>query len=62
MLGSAAPSTHHSTDELIGAPSEEQPKDSGSVINEDLHSLDDILSQVVRQEDAAASEGESDED
>ena len=62
MLGSAAPSTYHSTDELIGAPSKEQPKDSGSVINEDLHSLDDILSQVVRQEDAAASEGESDED
>ena len=53
MLGTAVPATHHASDDLIGAPTESKPKDSASIINEDLHSLDDILSQVVRQEDAA---------
>ncbi len=48
MLGTAAPSTHHFDDELIGG-SETSSNDS-DVINEDLGSLDDLLSQVVRQE------------
>ncbi len=47
MLGSAAPSRHHyDEDELIGSPTQS----SSDVINEDLDSLDDLLSQVVRHE------------
>ena len=51
MLGSAAPSTHSFSveDELIGAPAEEGTSDS-SVINEDLGSLHDLLSQVDKSE------------
>ncbi|HIZ46658.1 MAG TPA: DNA-directed RNA polymerase subunit beta', partial [Candidatus Olsenella pullistercoris] len=48
MLGTAAPSTHHFDDELIGGSDDEGG--SSDVINEDLGSLDDLLSQVVRQE------------
>ena len=55
MLGSAAPATHHASDELIGASS--STSSNSSIINEDLDSLDDLLSQVMRQE----SEGESEE-
>ena len=51
MLGAAAPSTHTFTDELIGAPSTAAPS-SPDVINEDLDSLDDLLSQVVSRENA----------
>ena len=57
MLGSAAPSTHHfDDDELIGGS--ESASDGGEVINEDLGSLDDLLSQVVRQEGTDSSEEE----
>ena len=51
MLGSAAPSTHNFSveDELIGAPAEEGSSDS-AVINEDLGSLHDLLSQVDKSE------------
>ncbi len=50
MLGTAAPATHHfDDDELIGVSSDAS-SDSSDVINEDLGSLDDLLSQVVRQE------------
>ena len=53
MLGTAAPSKHHfDDDELIGGSSKDS--EGGEVINEDLGSLDDILSQVVRQEDAGS--------
>ncbi|HJA29020.1 MAG TPA: DNA-directed RNA polymerase subunit beta', partial [Candidatus Olsenella pullicola] len=49
MLGTAAPATHHfDDDELIGG-SDSVSNDS-DIINEDLGSLDDLLSQVVRQE------------
>ena len=49
MLGTAAPSSHHfDDDELIGG-SDTASSDS-DIINEDLGSLDDLLSQVVRQE------------
>ena len=49
MLGTAAPSTHHfDDDELIGGS--EAPSSDSGIINEDLGSLDDLLSQVVRQE------------
>ena len=49
MLGTAAPATHHfDEDELIGG-SDTSAGDS-DIINEDLGSLDDLLSQVVRQE------------
>ena len=45
MLGSAAPATHHfDDDELIGGS--ETSAEGGDVINEDLGSLDDLLSQV----------------
>ena len=49
MLGTAAPSTHHfDEDELIGGPTSATSNDN--VINEDLDSLDDLLSRVVRHE------------
>ncbi|MGN0287881.1 MAG: DNA-directed RNA polymerase subunit beta' [Atopobiaceae bacterium] len=55
MLGTAAPSTHHyDDDELIGG-SDSSDNSSSDVINEDLGSLDDLLSQVVRHE----NEGDS---
>ena len=51
MLGSAAPSKHHfDDDELIGGAAEEKDSDTGDVINEDLGSLDDLLSAVVKSE------------
>jgi DNA-directed RNA polymerase subunit beta' len=52
MLGTAAPSHHHYDDELIGGEAAESNEESPQVINEDLDSLDDLLSQVVKQEDA----------
>ena len=49
MLGTAVPPTHHfDDDELIGGS--ETPSGDSDIINEDLGSLDDLLSQVVRQE------------
>ncbi|MDO4428734.1 MAG: DNA-directed RNA polymerase subunit beta' [Atopobiaceae bacterium] len=49
MLGTAAPATHHfDDDELIGGS--DDSSEGSDVINEDLGSLDDLLSQVVRQE------------
>ena len=55
MLGTAAPATHHfDDDELIGGT--EKPSDDSDVINEDLGSLDDLLSQVVRQESESDDE------
>ena len=49
MLGTAVPSSHHfDDDELIGGS--ETPSGDSDIINEDLGSLDDLLSQVVRQE------------
>ena len=52
MLGTAAPSKHHfDDDELIGGSADEKDASgSGDVINEDLGSLDDLLSQVVKSE------------
>ncbi len=52
MLGTAAPAKHHYDDELIGGSSDAQSGDS-DVINEDLGSLGDLLSQVVKQENAS---------
>jgi DNA-directed RNA polymerase subunit beta' len=47
MLGTAAPSTHrYEEDELIGGSA----STNDGVINEDLDSLDDLLSRVVRHE------------
>ena len=45
MLGTAAPSKHSFDDELIGGSSDDAPVDS-AIINEDLGSLHDLLSQV----------------
>jgi DNA-directed RNA polymerase subunit beta' len=60
MLGTAAPSKHHfEDDELIGGAEEDEESGTPEVINEDLGSLDDLLSQVVRQE-SEDSEGETD--
>ncbi len=50
MLGTAAPSKHHFDDELIGGSADDASSDSDDIINEDLGSLDDLLSQVVKQE------------
>ena len=51
MLGSAAPSKHHfDDDELIGGAADEKDSSGGDVINEDLGSLDDLLSAVVKSE------------
>ena len=58
MLGTAAPAKHHYDDELIGGSSAAQSSDS-DIINEDLGSLDDLLSQVVKQE-SASDEDEGD--
>ena len=55
MLGSSAtPSHHYADDELIGAPSKDEPK--GDVINEGLESLDALLSQVVRHDGSTDSD------
>jgi DNA-directed RNA polymerase subunit beta' len=59
MLGTAAPSKHHfDDDELIGGSSSEASSDSGDIINEDFGSLDDLLSQVVKQESADDEDAE----
>jgi DNA-directed RNA polymerase subunit beta' len=53
MLGTAAPSKHTSfDDELIGGSADEESKDDSNsqVINEDLGSLHDLLSQVEKNE------------
>ena len=52
MLGTAAPAKHHfEDDELIGGASDHASANAGGdVINEDLGSLDDLLSQVVKSE------------
>ena len=52
MLGTAAPAKHHfEDDELIGGASDVASANAGGdVINEDLGSLDDLLSQVVKSE------------
>ena len=55
MLGTAAPAKHHYDDELIGGSVDTQSNDS-DVINEDLGSLDDLLSQVVKQENSSDDE------
>ena len=52
MLGTAAPSKHHfDDDELIGGGEAAEEAKPADVINEDLGSLDDLLSQVVKSED-----------
>ena len=52
MLGTAARAKHHfEDDELIGGASDDASANAGGdVINEDLGSLDDLLSQVVKSE------------
>ena len=60
MLGTAAPAKHHYDDELIGGSADAQSSDS-DVINEDLGSLDDLLSQVVKQENASDDSDENNE-
>ena len=52
MLGTAATPTHHVfDDELIGGSTDnESAEQSSEIINEDLDSLDDLLSQVVKSE------------
>ena len=52
MLGTAAPAKHHfEDDELIGGASDDASANAGGdVINEDLGSLDDLLSRVVKSE------------
>ena len=50
MLGTAAPSRHTFDDELIGGPVDTGKPSDPQIINEDLSSLDDLLSQVVSRE------------
>ena len=59
MLGTAAPSKHQSfDDELIGGSSNEEQEESSEsqVINEDLGSLHDLLSQVEKNESSDSEE------
>ena len=59
MLGTAAPSTHDFSDELIGGPivnPSTTTSGSSEIINESLDSLDDLLNQVVNQELMADAE------
>ena len=59
MLGTAAPSKHQSfDDELIGGSSNEEQEESSEsqVINEDLGSLHDLLSQVEKNESTDSEE------
>jgi DNA-directed RNA polymerase subunit beta' len=57
MLGTAAPSTHHyDEDELIGGDSSSNDELADGIINEDLGSLDDLLSQVVKHESDLGSD------
>jgi len=49
MLGTAAPLKHSFDDELIGGSSDDATSDP-QIINEDLGSLHDLLSQVERNE------------
>lgn len=51
MLGTAAPAKHSFDDELIGGSSESSDDEGDQVINEDLGSLHDLLSQVEQSED-----------
>ena len=51
MLGTAAPAKHSFDDELIGGSSETSDDEGDQVINEDLGSLHDLLSQVEQSED-----------
>ena len=60
LLGTARPTSHTYDDELIGA-APTTDKDNPKIINEDLDSLDDLLTQVVKQEDAM-EESDSDEE
>ena len=60
MLGTAAPAKHHYDDELIGGSADARSSDSDA-INEDLGSLDDLLSQVVKQENASDDGDENNE-
>ena len=60
MLGTAAPAKHHYDDELIGGSADARSSDS-DVINEDLGSLDDLLSQVVKQGNASDDGDENNE-
>ena len=50
MLGSAAPSSHHFDDELIGGSPKDGDEKKSGVINEGLDSLDDLLSQVSKHD------------
>ena len=55
MLGTAVPSTHSFDDEdFIGAPSEKEEDDEededSDIINENLNSLGDLLTSVIKQE------------
>lgn len=55
MLGTAAPATHHFTeDEFIGGADSDEHDDSedSDIINEDLDSLGDLLSSVMKQDSA----------
>ena len=55
MLGTAAPSTHHGfDDELIGGTASDNV--NPAAINEDLNSLDDILTQVAHQDEMLGGE------
>jgi DNA-directed RNA polymerase subunit beta' len=60
MLGTAAPAKHHYDDELIGGSTD--TSNNSDVINEDLGSLDDLLSQVVKQESESDDDSNKDDD
>ena len=53
MLGSAVPSEHHYDDELIGGSAPASGGERPGVINEGIDSLDELLSTVVRHDNAS---------
>ena len=59
LLGTSAPRHHSDSDEeMLGGPVEEPKKDGGSVINEDMASLDELLNQLVDSDDEHPEEQE----
>ncbi|MEE8703789.1 MAG: DNA-directed RNA polymerase subunit beta' [Olsenella sp.] len=63
MLGTAAPAKrHYDDDELIGGSPADGSELADGVINEDLGSLDDLLSQVVKHEGENDQDGDSDKE
>ena len=58
LLGTSAPRHHYDSDEeMLGAPVDApKPSGNGSIINEDMASIDELLNQLVDQDDGDSPE------